>query len=413
MSSADYYNSLQHHRLSPGGEQSTLNCSMIIYSIPLPESLEMQLQIICDKDRRVKVDPNTSPPYSWIAILTSSIGSCTAFMVNVPRVQKQVVLTVRHCLDGLPATDSVTLSFPGKELVTVHSDQIFLSPSSSDDYAIIVLDLPTGSNSSEGFGYNAISRDDELTGRLVTITGFPGETMWTSGGELSRVDASKLYYKIDTTSGQSGSPIYTWWNGYWTVVGIHTTGGCDPQPSTANSGKRLTLTVLDDILTWARYPWLNTTIQSLQFPNRFLRMDASKNKVNVQYNAYSYERFCILPVIVPPSTTEFEEYDTDYAIESVKSHNRFLRMDGPGVTSRLPKGVGTVNTQTYVGRSERFRLTNLPTHGANVIAIGSKRFRNVFLRMDGSGITSPQAYGGGVVNCQYTPVSNLERFRIG
>ena len=206
MSSADYYNSLQHHRLSPGGEQSTLNCSMIIYSIPLPESLEMQLQIICDKDRRVKVDPNTSPPYSWIAILTGSIGSCTAFMVNVPRVQKQVVLTARRCLDGLPATDSVTLSFPGKELVTVRSDQIFLSPSSSDDYAIIVLDLPAGSTSSEGFGYNVISPDSEVINRLVSITGYPGEkpqgTMWTSGGIISKVDTSRLYYRIDTTGGK-------------------------------------------------------------------------------------------------------------------------------------------------------------------------------------------------------------------
>ena len=300
---------------------------MIIYSIPLPESLEMQLQIIRDKDRRVKVDPNTSPPYSWIAILTSSIGNCTAFMVNVPRVQKQVVLTVRHCLDGLPATDSVTLSFPGKELVTVHSDQIFLSPSSSDDYAIIVLDLPTGSNSSEGFGYNAISRDDELTGRLVTITGFPGETMWTSGGELSRVDASKLYYKIDTTSGQSGSPIYTWWNGYWTVVGIHTSGGCGPQANTGNFGKRLTLLVLDDILNRASYSWLNATIQSKQFPNRFLRMDGPKNKVNVQFAALVYEHFRITPVLVLPSLAADKAYDTAYVIESAHFRGRYLRKE--------------------------------------------------------------------------------------
>ena len=179
---------------------------MLYCPIPLPVSLEIQLHSTCDKDHRVLVDPNTSPPYSWIAKLTSSTGHCTAFMVNVPCVRKQVVLTARFCLDGLPTTASVTLSFPGKEPVTVPSHQIFLPPSSSEDYAIIVLDLPAGSTSSEGFGYNVISPDSEVINRLVSITGYPGEkpqgTMWTSGGIISKVDTSRLYYRIDTTGGK-------------------------------------------------------------------------------------------------------------------------------------------------------------------------------------------------------------------
>ena len=365
---------------------------------------------ICEDDRRVMVNPDTALPYEWIAKMETSTGrNCTAFRINVPRVRVQVVLTAGHCIDDLP--QSASLTFPGRLPVYVERHQMHLPLATRGNYAVIILISTIVS--SDGFGYNAVLRDNELTGRQVTITGYPDEkpqnTMWTSGGALTRVDNSRLYYRIDTTDGQRGSPIYTWWNGFWTVVGIHTTGGCGPQPSTANSGKRLTLTVLDDILTWARYPWLNTTIQSLQFPNRFLRMDASENKVNVQYNAYSSERFRILPVIVPLSRAVLEEYDTGYAIESAKSRNRFLRMDGTGVTSPKSQGGGTVNTQTYVGRSERFRLINLAAH---VMAIGSIRYRNVFLRMDGSRITSRQDYGGGVVNCQYGHRS-LERFRIG
>ena len=307
-------------------------------------SSERQVDDICEDDRRVLVNPDTALPYTWIAKMETSTGrNCTAFMVNVPRVSMQVVLTAGQCIDDLP--QSASLTFPGRSPVHVERHQMHLPLATRGNYAVIIL--PSTIGSSDGFGYNAVPRDNELTGRQVTITGYPNETMWTSGGPLTRVDTSRLYYRIDTTDGQSGSPIYTWWNGYWMVVGIHTTGGCDPQPSTANSGKCLTLTVLDDILTWARYPWLNTTIQSLQFPNRFLRMDAEKNKVNVQYNAYSYERFRILPVIVPPSIAEFEEYNTDYVIESVKSRNRFLRMDGTGVTSPKSQGGGTVNTQTY------------------------------------------------------------------
>ena len=30
----------------------------------------------------------------------------------------------------------------------------------------------------------------------------------------------------DTMGGQSGSPLYTWYGGYWTVIGVHSYGGC-------------------------------------------------------------------------------------------------------------------------------------------------------------------------------------------
>ena len=146
-------------------------------------------------------------------------------MVNVPHVKKQVVLTARHCLDEIPSIGTVTLCFPGKQPVTVRKKQIFIPPASSEDYGAIIL--PTGL--SDGFGYNAVALDSELRSAHLTITGYPGNkpqgTMWTSGGKLSRVTNSKLFYRMDTTHGQSGSPVYMRWNRYWMVVGIHTNGG--------------------------------------------------------------------------------------------------------------------------------------------------------------------------------------------
>ena len=257
-----------------------------------------------------------------------------------------------------------------------------MPPSSSEDYAIIVLDLPAGSTSSEGFGYNVISPDSEVTDRLVSIMGYPGEkpqgTMWTSGGTISKVDTSKLYYRIDTTGGQSGSPIYTWWSGYWTLVGIHTIGDCASKASRANSGKHLTLLVLDDILNSACYPWLNTTVQSVNFPNRFLRMDGPNNTVNAQYTALDYEHFRIMPVLVPPSLAADEAYDNAYVIESACFRGRYLRMDGQGVNKRTGPGGGTVDTQKGIGTFEMFRLVHQPT-GSNVYSIGSMHFNNVYL----------------------------------
>ena len=50
--------------------------------------------------------------------------------------------------------------------------------------------------------------------------------MWITGGEIENYSANTIFYMNDTMGGQSGSPVYTWHGGYWTVVGVHSYGGC-------------------------------------------------------------------------------------------------------------------------------------------------------------------------------------------
>ena len=87
----------------------------------------------------------------------------------------------------------------------------------------------------------------------------------------------------------------------------------------------------------------------------------------------------------------------------------FLRMDGSGVTSFKGNGGGTVNSQNPAGPWELFNIVVLPDQ---TVSIASVAFPNVFLRMDGRGVTSFSANGGGTVNCQYT-AGSWERFNIG
>ncbi|WAS89856.1 fascin domain-containing protein [Nannocystis punicea] len=97
-----------------------------------------------------------------------------------------------------------------------------------------------------------------------------------------------------------------------------------------------------------------------------------------------------------------------YTIQSAAFSNVFLRMDGRGVVQTTASGGGVVNCQYGASDWERF---NLVDQGGGLVAIGSVAFSNVFLRMDGNGVTQPAAAGAGVVNCQYG-ADAWERFRV-
>ena len=116
------------------------------------------------------------------------------------------------------------------------------------------------------------------------------------------------------------------------------------------------------------------------------------------------------------------------AIQSIKFPNAFLRMDGSNVTQFAGNGNGTVNCQFYdqsdgsnypignVGNLEVFILDTSLAAGA--IWLASFTYAQAFLRMDGSDVTQFDGSGSGTVNCQYYGIeafptgdsSNLEHF---
>ena len=148
------------------------------------------------------------------------------------------------------------------------------------------------------------------------------------------------------------------------------------------------------------------TIQSVQFPNVFLRLDGSGvtsfngngvGRVNCQFTAGPYEKFILRP------------YGTDqFSIESLQFPNVVLRLDGSQVTSFQGSGSGTVNGQFGAGPYERFVLRQ-DTDGQYTIQ--SVQFPNAFLRIDGRSVTSFNGAGSGVVNAQYG-AGPWEKFKI-
>jgi phospholipase C len=147
-------------------------------------------------------------------------------------------------------------------------------------------------------------------------------------------------------------------------------------------------------------------ILSVAFPNVFLRLDGrgvtqpmpnGGGVVNAQYTEGPWEKFVLE-----------DQQDGTVAIGSVQFPGVYLRLDGTGVTSRMPNGGGVVNAQFGAGSTERFQVQ--PQDDGSVAFLSAK-FPVVYLRLDGTGITQPDPNGAGVVNAQYT-AHEKEYFRL-
>jgi hypothetical protein len=147
-------------------------------------------------------------------------------------------------------------------------------------------------------------------------------------------------------------------------------------------------------------------IRSATFPGVYLRLDGNGithpvgeggGTVNCQYGAGPYET---LDLVSHPDGT--------VTIGSTTFPNVFLRLAGPGITGYLDSGGGRANCQFTAGPYEKFRL--VPQADGST-AIASTAFPNVFLRMDGRGVTRAMPAGGGIVNAQFG-VGPYEKFVI-
>jgi V8-like Glu-specific endopeptidase len=137
------------------------------------------------------------------------------------------------------------------------------SHSQGDDMAVLRLDVPLG-NSLGSFGFRTY---DPALGdlRIWTLPGYPFDKDYPPGVRpwlqlnfpIIDDDADgagvELECRADTEKGQSGSPVFAWFNGWPEVVGTHS-GAKDnfgePRQNVAAGGRALT-----NLLRWARSNW--------------------------------------------------------------------------------------------------------------------------------------------------------------
>ena len=282
----------------------------------------------------------------------------------------------------------------------------YIQDSNADyDYGLIIL----SGNSNEGFGWSAIVPDNKLLERIVTNCGYPVDKypwpqMWITGGEITKVTNNRLFYMNDAMTGQSGSPVYTWYNGYWTVLGVHSHGG----QGCLNSATRFTSQMI--------YRFLECTsnlkkyaLRSAYFTDVYIRCDGynvdkdigeGSGIVNCQYKPpKSYENFFIYPVEVTPSLALEQTYIV--VLQNWYWQNAFVRLDGSGMTQFVGSGGGVVNCQWSGIPARSYESFILKKEHNGSYYFRSVAFPHCYIHLDGSGVTSSVGSGGGVVNCQY------------
>ncbi len=120
------------------------------------------------------------------------------------------------------------------------------------DYAVIHIDDPVGNET--GWFSIANLTDDALKGRLINVSGYPGDrdfgrNQYFASDKIEKVQPHRFFYSADTYGGQSGGPAwYQDENDQPVVVGIHSYGVGGS--FTINSATRINADVFNIVQDW-------------------------------------------------------------------------------------------------------------------------------------------------------------------
>jgi|GEM_PF-867125 len=200
-----------------------------------------------DDRRKVTANP------AIVQIQRNGYNHCTGWMIA-----DDTLVTAAHCLYDWSRDDWVPkLTFRPSDWSqwsyefasqTWISSEYARSGSADSDWGVVKFPRPI---SASWFGMKPSTNPSELTGERATITGFPGEKgrglirdyaqLWPADGILQAGTEARVCYSIDTTGGQSGSPVYL---GDRTAVAIHSHGAGNGACS-GNSGVRIAPRMID------------------------------------------------------------------------------------------------------------------------------------------------------------------------
>ena len=348
----------------------------------------------------------------------------SGFKINFPDAKYTIVVTsADNVYSNRRYASKISVTFPGQPTITAKSSDLYtpsehysIEKGGNQDYNYGLILLPGSSD--EGFGWTTQLEDNDMKNRTVTNCGYPGDkpagSMWITGGEITSYTSHCITYKNEAAGVQSGSPIYTWYGGYWTVIAV--------QSSDKSVGARFRIEMISNFVKKLQYP--TKKLGSTAFTNVFVRCDGSSvNKfqgsgsglVNCQYTARTWEQFYIYPPEMPPSLAADCKTPHKVVIESARWNNVYIRLDGSGMNQFLGPGGGTVNCQYGAKPYETFYLKEEDEPGVHSIV--SVPFPHCRIRIDGNGVTQYSGSGGGTVNCQYydnvtSPSQDWEKIEI-
>lgn len=223
--------------------------------------------IIDGTDERRQVSDTTLFPFRAIVSLAiSSAGGnyiCTGFFIAA-----DTIATAGHCVYGselggwaisitaYPGRNGASAPYGSATSVELYAPEEWVNGEDERyDYGAIKLDTALGETTG-WLGYG-VKIDDAMIRRNIRIFGYPADkpagTMWGTRRSIKAVEPEKIYYKIDTYGGQSGSPVYgKVSNSCQTCAfGIHAYGSGGMSYPNSNSGTRVTSAVFANLAFWA------------------------------------------------------------------------------------------------------------------------------------------------------------------
>lgn len=213
---------------------------------------------LCGPDNRVlSSDPR--------AARVLPIG-CTAFMIDD---QTHNFMTAGHCAGGLSVVQfNVPMSTSGGVIVNPPpQDQYPVGPASiqsqftgtiGEDWAYFgtFANSNTGLTpfQAQGAFYQLANAAPTVTSQTIEVTGYGVDTTPATSNQVQQTDSGPyisssgnvIRYMVDTTGGNSGSPVLDLTTGL--IIGVHTNAGCTANGS-SNQGTAIQNTLLQAALT--------------------------------------------------------------------------------------------------------------------------------------------------------------------
>ena len=215
---------------------------------------------VCGRDDRRRITATSRVPWRMICklIITRHDGrrsGCTGWFIG-PRT----VMTAGHCvyshsaggwakkIEVIPGMNARTKPFGSQVGTSLRSVKGWTKDKkSTHDYGCIILPNDTLGKRVGWFGFANLSTAS-LKNLLINNAGYPGDkpsgTLWYNAGRITKVEARRLYYMMDTAGGQSGSPTWRNREGKRHAIGIHAYGGCP------NKSTRINKSVFNNMKKW-------------------------------------------------------------------------------------------------------------------------------------------------------------------